>query len=300
MNAGFSDSWVWPVREAVRESTGWHFESLQGPQASWLSESTLAEQRKLLPAVVFARLWLNQWSSGSGDALTDDQLDESTIHVGPMRGDEPGWLFVGGLDLGLRSDHTGLVVLGYHVNSGRIRLAQVQHWKPPKEGALSVGMIEQELLCVHRQYRLALLVADPHQAEYLGQRIRRQGIPVERFGNSSKHQVEMATTLLEVFRRGGIELYPSRRLRSDLLKLFIEEKSYGYRLSACRDAEGHADTATAFCLALPHCTRRALAGSIAYDEPSSLPTPRGPDARHGINLKRGEAILLYKHGSIRR
>ena len=61
----------------------------------------------------------------------------------------------------------------------------------------------------------------------------------------------MATTLLDVFRSRRIELFNCPPLIADLRRLTIEEKSYGYRLSATRDEAGHADTATAFAIALP-------------------------------------------------
>ena len=44
-NAGFSDSWQWTVREAVRTDPDWIFSRLEGPQASWLSPARLAELR---------------------------------------------------------------------------------------------------------------------------------------------------------------------------------------------------------------------------------------------------------------
>lgn len=43
-NAGFVDSWAWSVRQAAAEDEDWYFSRLNGPQASWMSEKTLAEQ----------------------------------------------------------------------------------------------------------------------------------------------------------------------------------------------------------------------------------------------------------------
>ena len=61
----------------------------------------------------------------------------------------------------------------------------------------------------------------------------------------------MASTLLDVFRSRRIELVDCPQLISDLRRLTIEEKSYGYRLSATRDDTGHADLATSLAVALP-------------------------------------------------
>ena len=111
-NAGFADSWQWAVREAARTDEAWHFSQLDGPRASWLSPERLAEQRRMLPAVAYARLWGNQWSSGGGDALTPADIAVAFVEgLQPMAGSEPGWLFVAGIDLGLTRDGSAVVVL---------------------------------------------------------------------------------------------------------------------------------------------------------------------------------------------
>jgi len=115
-NAGFRDSWQWQVREAARTSPGWYFNSLDGPKASWISVDRLDEQRRLLPAIAFARLWLNQWGEGSGDAFSDAEIDRSLASgLGPMLGGEKGWHFYAGLDLGLSRDASAMAVVGQHV-----------------------------------------------------------------------------------------------------------------------------------------------------------------------------------------
>lgn len=60
-NAGTARNWQWRLRETARRNPAWHFTSLDGPQAPWLSAEDLALQRTLLPPRTFARLWLNQW-----------------------------------------------------------------------------------------------------------------------------------------------------------------------------------------------------------------------------------------------
>src|SRR5262249_27823400 len=71
MNAGFSESFAFTTREKVRTDPAWHFQVLDGPRASWISPERLEEQQRLLPAVAYDRLWLNRWSMGSGDAISE-------------------------------------------------------------------------------------------------------------------------------------------------------------------------------------------------------------------------------------
>ncbi len=69
-NAGVGTGWQWNVREAARESSAWHFSSLLGPQAPWISAAALEEQRKLLPPSVYARLWENIWQHSDGEFVS--------------------------------------------------------------------------------------------------------------------------------------------------------------------------------------------------------------------------------------
>jgi len=114
-NAGFHDSWQWPIREAARVDAGWYFNSLDGPKASWITADRLDEQRRLLPSIAYERLWLNQWSAGSGDALSEQEINRAITQPGPMSGAERGWQFFAGLDLGLSRDASALAIVGQHV-----------------------------------------------------------------------------------------------------------------------------------------------------------------------------------------
>jgi hypothetical protein len=114
-NAGFEQSWQWPLREAIRVDPAWYFHALDGPQASWISPALLEEQRRLLPAIAYRRLWLNRWSSGSGDAIEESAIDAACVLSSPPAGPEKGWMYIAGVDLGIRRDASAIAVLGKHV-----------------------------------------------------------------------------------------------------------------------------------------------------------------------------------------
>jgi phage terminase large subunit-like protein len=121
-NAGWQDSWVWPVREGIREMASepdsrWYFSRLDGPVASWITEETLAEQRKLLPRITYERLWLNIWvMSRGGDALEPHEIERAIRLRGPILAPEgEEWIFAAGLDLSSKKDRTALAVVCLHV-----------------------------------------------------------------------------------------------------------------------------------------------------------------------------------------
>lgn len=111
-NAGVGTGWQWDVREAARTSADWHFASLAGPHAPWITPAALDEQRRLLPPAVYARLWENVWQHSDGEFVT---LAEAAACCDPGRrrqdrGRAPGG-YVAAVDYAEKHDRTVGVVL---------------------------------------------------------------------------------------------------------------------------------------------------------------------------------------------
>lgn len=302
-NAGFGagSSWQWRAREACRTDPAWHFSRLDGPSASWITTERLAEQQRLLPALAFRRLWMNEWTSGAGDAINDDDLTAAITASGPMTGDELGWTYYLGIDLGLSRDHSAAVCVGvhsgyeerveapdvpamstvqeamidlgysatprpkdlavWHEGTGRVRLARCMSWIPPKGGKVDLPAIETAILTLHNRFNFVRVFADSWQAEMLCQRLRSAGLPVEGIAMTSATLQGMASALLEALSSRTIDLFNQPDLLADLRRLRVIERQAGIRLDATRTAEGgHADRATALCLALLAARRYPIFG----------------------------------------
>ena len=301
-NAGFQDSWQWEVREVIQQDEDlWYFSRLDGPQASWITPDRLAEQRRLLPPIAYRRLWLNQWSTGSGDALDHDDIQRAITERGPLTEPEEGWLYVAGLDLGLSKDASALVTVGlhtgwaeeiekpkrklnttqramidldlmdepdqdepepiYHEGTGKMRVADVQVWHPKPGRKLDLEPIERAVVNLDRRFRLVSLGYDPWQSEYLAERVRKQGVPVQAVPFQAANLQGMAQAVLEAFNEGLVELYESGQggqLVQDLRNLRVEERSYGIRLTSPRGPSGHGDCATALSIALLMAKRESV------------------------------------------
>ena len=264
-NAGYGESWQWDTREAVRQNSSWYFCRIDGPVASWITEDRLTEQRRLLPSIAFRRLWLNEWTTGTGDALNPDDIERAVTLNGPIRSAKRGWVFFGGLDLGLSRDKAALAVVGKHIGwteekekprpklstaaralvdeglidepaiepdtvvhegTGRLRLARLNVWTPPAKGKVDIEEIENTIAELDQHFHLQI-GADPWQAAYLIERLKKRGVmiePVDFTGNTLK---SMCSAVLESFSEGRLELYPDPQLLTDLRNLRVVEKSYG-------------------------------------------------------------------------
>lgn len=267
-NAGFVDSWQWKIREAIRTDDAWIFSRLDGPQASWMSADRLEEQKRMLPAVAYRRLWLNEWSSGGGDALQAADIKAAfNESLTPMTGsakDRRDFLFVAGVDLGLTRDCSSIVTLAFGKHGspchGQVRLAEHKVWKPVANSKVDLISVESYLRELDRRFSLNRVAFDPWQAEMLAQRIedtkraRSDRWVREPFMRevppTGSNLRDQASLVIESFNDRRFKLYPCEPLRRDLHRLRVEEKSYGYRLTSPRDAEGHGDTFSAFALAL--------------------------------------------------
>jgi phage terminase large subunit-like protein len=288
-NAGFGDSWAWEVREAVRQDPGWHFSRLAGPVASWITAERLAEQRRLLPAIAYRRLWGNEWTTGSGDALAPEDIARAVTLAGPAVERQDGWAYAAGLDLGLSRDASALVILGKHVGwteikeaaapelsdhdrvlieaglreppdmspdfldhpgTGRLRLVDVQVWRPAAGRKVDIEGIEAAIVKASERFEGLRVGADPWQAAYLVERLRKRGVSIEPVDFLANNLRSMCSATLEAFSEGSIELFDHGQLLADLRALRVEERNYGCRLVSPRGPNGHGDAATALGIGL--------------------------------------------------
>lgn len=65
---------AWEVREIARVEESWYF-GARGQCASWVSADWLDQQRRTLPAHVYARLHEARWVDGVGAFLTTEEVD---------------------------------------------------------------------------------------------------------------------------------------------------------------------------------------------------------------------------------
>jgi phage terminase large subunit-like protein len=88
---------------------------------------------------------LNKWTTGTGDAFTESDISDSIVLENATRVAERGWLYVGGLDLGLTKDAAALVVVGKHV--GWTEEVESDQPKLPTmaEALIDTGIIESDL-----------------------------------------------------------------------------------------------------------------------------------------------------------
>jgi len=207
---------------------------------------------------------LNRWTSGSGDALSAEDIESSfNPNLTPEHYAQGHNRYVMGLDLAVTRDNAAAVVLAVPEYGGKVRLAEHRLWQPTERRKVDLMAVLHYVLDAAERFRLEGCWFDPWQAELLAAQVESLSAqrPCFRRKNWAKPFVrevpatgsnlrEMAGLLLEYFNDHKIQFYPCPELRADLLKLRIEERAYGFRLVSPRDASGHGDLTTALGLAL--------------------------------------------------
>jgi phage terminase large subunit-like protein len=248
-NAGFTGTWQFKWRELARTSDRWSFHALSEP-APWLDPAEIEEAKRRNASGRYLRLWWGQWVSGSGDALDPADVEAAVTLSGPMDARMPEWVYCGGLDVGHKHDHSGFAIVARNRASQRMRLVQMFSWAPARGGEVDLQNVEDIIVRLNETFRMSQVNFDPHQAAFLAQRLKKRGVRVNEVPFIGGYLTELASTLLEAFRARTISLYRDELLLKDLSRLVIVERPVGFKLESTRDADGHADRATALALAM--------------------------------------------------
>lgn len=251
-NAGYKNSWQRRIHDMARRRSNWLFIHHEGPKASWITPEGLEEQREGLTNKAFRRLWLNEWQIEAGDALEAADVEAAVRRdVEPLRGGEKDWTFIGGIDLSTKRHRSALAILAANADLHVVRVVKVLSFQRGHNGKISLLEVQRAFHEFNHQFRPVTWCYDPFQAELMAQQGTAVGISMREVPFGPKNLNLMASSVLQLFRSGQIELCDDQALVDDILKLQIVEKSFGFKLEAPEDESGHADRAFAMAVALP-------------------------------------------------
>jgi len=178
-NAGVGRGWQWDVREHAQANDSWYFSSLDGPHAPWITDEWLTEQRALLPAPVFERLWLNEWQHSDGEfvslaeaeACRDESLSRQDRGINGIR-------YIAAIDYAEKRDFTVGCVC--HHDGSRIVVDRMDVVKPSPDRPTPVRWVEDWIEDVAATFSDVMFVIDEHQLVGTIQNIERSYL-VKRF-----------------------------------------------------------------------------------------------------------------------
>lgn len=285
-NAGFQGTFADKWRANYRTDANWWFQKVDVP-APWIDPAKLADAKRRNSALRYLRLWAGQWVRGGGDAIDPADVAACCTLAGPMNGWERGWAFIGALDIGVKHDHSSLVIVGVRPPATAGTLAFVKTWAPGENGYVDLQRVEEETFEAAARFRLLHLRFDPWQAYLTSQRLGKRGVLLMEIPFVPSNLDAMAKAMMTAFRNRKLMLYHEPELLRDLEKLSIVERGWGYKLEAPRDEDGHCDRAIALAMVLPAILNVLDLPAPPQPEPAPVGPPPAREPQGHVVYQRG-------------
>lgn len=265
-NAGVGQGWQWEIRERARTSPQWYFSSLNGPQAPWITDDALLEQRALLPGPVFERLWLNIWQHSDGEFVTLAEVEGCRdASLTPRRRGEPGVQYVAAIDYAEKRDDT--VGCLAHLEGDRVVIDRMDVIRPTPHEPTPVSWVRNWIDEVTEAFDDVRIVVDPHQLLELVQDLQHTRRILRFEFRAGKGNDKLARLLRQLIVEQRVAWYPGcggippalsngRRddLETELASLVLRETRQGWiRFDHRQDGCHHDDRAfvlSVVCLTL--------------------------------------------------
>jgi hypothetical protein len=280
-NAGFDQgvSWQWRIREAARTEPWGHLYSAKGIVASWITAEWLAQMHVLLPPAAYARVIMNEWTTGGGDFVSPAQwarcVDERWSQQSRGR---PGVRYFGAVDLGLVKDRTALAIV--HREGGEVVLDELLVWQGSRAEPVSITAIELALIDAADRYPGIVFLADPWQFKGSLERLRGK-VSIDEFTFSGTSVQRLSTTLYQSISGARLRTYPDSELEREVCGLRVVEREGGWKMD--HRAGGYSDRAVALAMALHAAGESAGSGqSRAYPITARIPMPRGMEQQRVV------------------
>jgi len=261
-NAGVGRGWQWEIRELAQESDLWYFSSLDGPQAPWIREDWLNEQRIMLPDPVFRRLWLNQWQHSDGEFLTLAEVeacrDES---LSPQQAGQPHCSYIAAIDYAEKHDLTVGVLI--HWENSKLIVDRMDVRKPTPDHPTRVQWVDDWIANIAQNFHRVTYMLDEYQMVGTIQKYE-SNYDVRRFnfaGGQGNHALAIALRRVILQRQiawypgcGQIEAASSRDdLETELASLLLKQNPSGRcRIDHHQDGVHHDDRSFALGAAVLH------------------------------------------------
>ena len=169
----------WNVRSQIIDDPAWLF-SRRGQCASWISPKFLAEQRRVLPPIIYKNVHLNEWTEVGTNALVSPEQWDACRKDVPRLLPESTTPTVLALDVGLKHDSTAIVVVTRDPDANNaVAVRAVAIWVPPKGGEVQLrgpGSPDEWVRKFRAEHRLTQVCVDPYQARGLAQEWTNAGI----------------------------------------------------------------------------------------------------------------------------
>lgn len=213
--------------------------------ASWVTPEFLADQRRSLPAPVFARMHLNVWVDEDADMQVFPLDKWDACGEEPVF--DPARPCVIAVDAASRRDTTAVALV--QTDGDRMFNAKVWTFAADEElGFLDYGIVEDFIRNICSEYAVTRLAFDPFQMTRTQQLLSAEGLPAETFPQNDARMVVASQGLYDLVAEEKLRHGGDENLRMEMLNAGIRETARGWRLEK-RKSNGHIDGIVALAMA---------------------------------------------------
>jgi phage terminase large subunit-like protein len=186
------------------------------------------EQRRILRPNTFARIHKNEWVSAESAFIGAEQWDAITdpTLLPSLNGSS---VFVG-IDLGVKSDSSAVVAVGWRRATKQLVTAFHRIWRPTRKQPVNLDEVKEYIREIHRLHHVNGIYADPSQCFLLIQQLQQVGIKVKEFPQTVANTTKMGETLFSLVRDKNLIAYKSAELREHVLNAVGVETPSGVRM----------------------------------------------------------------------
>jgi phage terminase large subunit-like protein len=226
--------------------------------ASWLTETSLAEQRDAVHDIAFRRYHGNQWLDAQAPWITGDVWDACKDKP-DIPGDSEVVL---GVDASIRHDST---VVARVRKVGDVYHAEFRVWQPTKGREVQMEDVMDYIRDESKKYRVKAVVYDPQFMHHAAQRLESEGMNMIEWRQDNARMVPATRTLHEAVTHGKLRHGGYAIARSHALAAEVVETERGVRIkkTASRD---RIDAIVALAMAVEWASRDEKPRTSIYDE----------------------------------
>jgi phage terminase large subunit-like protein len=207
------------------------------PIAPWQDETWLQQMRSSLRPAQFLRMIENRFTSSDSTFVDMDWWDACIDpEARPVVADKALSVWVG-VDASVKRDSTALVAVTWDDKAKKVRLVWHRIFTPRKTDPIDFEeMIEETILDLRKGFLVRRVHFDPYQMQASAQRLRRLGVNMFEYAQSTPNLTRASQNLYELIKSNNIVLYPDADMRLAVQRAIAVESTRGWRIAKEKSA----------------------------------------------------------------
>jgi phage terminase large subunit-like protein len=234
------------------------------PVAPWQRADWLAEMRRSQRPNQYLRMVENRWVTTESNFVAMEDWDRCVDSNNGRHVTNRGLSIWVGVDASVKHDSTAIVAVSWDRPAEKVRLVQHRIFQPSPDDPLNFeDTIEATLLELRARFHVVKVLFDPWQMQSVSQRLRRVGLPIEEYAQSTANLTAASQNLYELVTGGNLAVYSDAAMRLAISRAVAVETARGWRIS--KEKQSHkVDVVVALAMAAHACVEGQSSAPLRF------------------------------------